>query len=278
MPFRNAFRLPFLLAFGFCAALCVPPAAAIVTPSPDPAHLSEPALQKALRDVLGQVPAFPYWSHLGSVNQSTGIYLGGGRVLTAAHVGAGVFTTQDGHSYRPVSGPPKRYPNRQGGDSDLLVYRILVNRGDPLFSLPPMTLAKSSPERGGFVLLLGAGGGNSGSRAGSADYRWNEDFRLRWGFNSVSAKFVRPILTYTFATPGFATQFALGSDEAQACPGDSGGGVFVYNREARRWELGGVILAVDGAHGAAAFGDQTYIGDLSILPRKEFPTGILAVR
>jgi len=40
-----------------------------------------------------------------------------------------------------------------------------------------------------------------------------------------------------------------------------------------------VILAVDGEHGGAAFGDQTYIGDLSLLPRKEFaPSGILAVR
>jgi hypothetical protein len=153
-----------------------------------------------------------------------------------------------------------------------------LEREDPLNNLPPIALAKASPERGAFVLLLGAGGGNSGNPRAASDFHWNEDFRVRWGFNSVSAKFIRPIMTYSFATPGFATQFALGTDESQACPGDSGGGVFLFNREARRWELGGVILAVDGQPGTATFGDQTYIGDLSPLPRKEFPVGILAAR
>jgi hypothetical protein len=153
-----------------------------------------------------------------------------------------------------------------------------MDRSDPLAALAPMALAKGAPDRGAFVVLVGAGGGNSGPRGSGPDFRWNEDFRVRWGFNSVSAKFVRPILTYSFATPGFATQFAIGEDESQACPGDSGGGVFLYNREARRWELGGVILAVDGQCGTAAFGDQTYIGDLSLLPRKELTGSILASR
>ncbi len=261
------------------ALLCVAPASGIVTPTNNPAHLSEAALQRALKDALGAVPTFPYWNYLGCVNHSTGIYIGSGRVLTAAHVGIGTFVTRDGHSYAAIPRSETRFRNRQGGSSDLFIYRIEMGPASPLASLPPMNLCKTCPDRGTLVVLLGAGGGNSGNRFGSGDFRWNEDFRLRWGLNAVAAKFARPILTYEFATPGFATHFADGRGESQACPGDSGGGVFLFNREAKRWELGGVILAVDGKQGTAAYGDQTYIGDLSLLPRKDFaPSGMLAAQ
>ncbi|RFC47892.1 MAG: hypothetical protein DVB23_000873 [Verrucomicrobia bacterium] len=271
------FRFPRLLPFGLTTLLWVGPAEGIVTPTSSPVHLSESGLQRAVRDAFGTVPTFPYWNYIGCVNHSTGIYIGAGRVLTAAHVGIGTFVTRDGRSYLPVAGSATRFRNRQGGHTDLFVYRIEVANSDPLGMLPPMSLSKACPDRGATVVLLGAGGGNAGNRLAANGFRWNEDFRLRWGLNAVAAKFVRPILTYEFATPGFATHFANGKGESQACPGDSGGGVFVFNREGNRWELGGVILAVDGKHGTASFGDQTYIGDLSLLPRKEFgPGGMLA--
>jgi len=190
MPFRSVSRIPFLLPFGAVVALWVPPAEAIVTPTPDPGHLSEAALQSALKEVLGSAPAFPYWNYLGSVNQSTGIYIGSGQILTAAHVGIGTFTTRDGRSYRPVAGSETRFRNRQGGNSDLFVYRIEMGKTDPLAALAPMTLSKTCPDRGALVVLLGAGGGNSGRKGpGPVDFRWNEDFRLRWGLNAVAAKF-----------------------------------------------------------------------------------------
>jgi hypothetical protein len=273
MLLSSVLRIPSVLPFGVVALLWAAPADGIVTPSGNPAHLSEAALQRALRDALGPVPAFPYWNYLGCVNHSTGIYIGSGRVLTAAHVGMGTFVTRDGRSYAAIPRSETRFRNRQGGNSDLFVYRIQMEPTDPLALLPPMNLCKTCPDRGTQVVLLGAGGGNAGNRFGSGDFRWNEDFRLRWGLNVVAAKFARPILTYEFATPGFATHFADGKGESQACPGDSGGGVFLFNRDAKRWELGGVILAVDGKHGTAAYGDQTYIGDLSLLPRKEFASG-----
>lgn len=273
----SALRRCFFLSLGLGAWFAPARAAAIVTPTPNPAHLSESGLQRALRDVFGQGPSFPYWNHIGCVNHSTGIYIGAGRVLTAAHVGIGTFVTREGRSYLPVAGSATRFRNRQGGQTDLFVYRIQVKDADPLASLPMMSLSRGCPDRGATVVLLGAGGGNSGNRLAMNDFRWNEDFRLRWGLNAVAAKFVRPIVTYEFATPGFATHFANGKGESQACPGDSGGGVFAFNREAKRWELTGVILAVDGKHGTASYGDQTYIGDLSVLPRKEFGSaGMLA--
>ena len=60
--------------------------------------------------------------------------------------------------------------------------------------------------------------------------------------------------------------------ECQAAPGDSGGAAFVFNEKANRWELGGVVIAVDSKKGRVAFGDHTYIGSLQAIPKKRIPT------
>ncbi|MEM0969154.1 MAG: hypothetical protein AAGJ31_07390, partial [Verrucomicrobiota bacterium] len=73
-----------------------------------------------------------------------------------------------------------------------------------------------------------------------------------------------------FRTPGYSTRFARGELQCQATPGDSGGGVFAFHPVFRRWELCGIILAVDGQEGKAAYGNQTYIGDLTIIPKHAF--------
>jgi hypothetical protein len=256
-----------------------PTASALMTPTPDPAHLREEALQAAVREAFGPDARFPFWNHLGHVNQSTGIYLGSARVLTAAHVGPGTFTFRDGRSYAAVPGSETHFRGRSGSRADLCVYRIRVDRDDPVLALAAVPLSRTAPVRGRRVLLVGAGGGNAGATQEVRDFRWNQDFRLRWGLNEVAFTFSKPIRTHGFSTPGYSTLFAEGPRESQACPGDSGGGVFVWLPEARRWELAGVILAVDGNHGGARFGDQTYIGDTTILPRRELGApGIIATR
>jgi len=267
------------LLVGSALLAFAPSARALITPTPDPAHLREDALQAAVRETFGPDARFPYWNHLGYVNQSTGIYLGSARILTAAHVGPGTFTFRDGRTFAAVPGSETYFRGRTGARADLCVYRIQVEHADPILDLPAVVLSRSAPGRGQRVLLVGAGGGNAGATRAAQDFRWNQDFRLRWGLNEVAFTFSKPIQTHGFTTPGYSTLFADGPRESQACPGDSGGGVFVWRPEARRWELGGVILAVDGKHGGARFGDQTYIGDTTILPRRELGApGIIATR
>ena len=63
-------------------------------------------------------------------------------------------------------------------------------------------------------------------------------------------------------TPGPAGQT---SDEAQAAPGDSGGGVFYKNSSG--WELSGMIYAIDTLPSqpgnTAVYGDTTYAADIA---------------
>jgi len=252
---------------------------ALVTHSSDSGHTQESALQEAVQAEFEAAPAFPYWRNLGVLNQSTGIYLGHGFVLSAAHVGPGLFRLQDGSTYRPVPGSERRFRNGDGSMADLSLFQVYYRGGDPISRLPTIPLRRVCPDRGCPVLLLGGGSGNATQELSRAamDFRWNQDNRLRWGFNRVEYNYDAPIETFSFRTPGFSTRFMRRRFNCQATPGDSGGAVFSFNPVFKRWELCGVILAVDGREGEAAYGNQTYIADLSVVPRKVFAdTAILA--
>lgn len=252
------------------------PAAALVTPTASPAHIDEGALQSAVRQVFkNQKSHFPFWRNVGILNQSTGIYMGNGYVLTAAHVGAGVFQLGDGTRYNPVAGSEQMFQNRDGSFADLCVFKVAFSRRDSIAKLPTVPIGPVRPGRGSYVLLAGAGSGNAHAVAqqGPDSFRWNNDYRLRWGLNRVEQEFSGPMQTDTYFTPGYATRFNPGHIECQATPGDSGGAVFAFNGIEKRWELAGVILAVDSPHGRAEYGNQTYCADLTIIPRNTFGSG-----
>jgi hypothetical protein len=219
------------------------------------------------------IPRFPFWRNMGVLNQSTGVYLGYGYVLTAAHVGPGVFSLQDGSSYHPIPGSESRFRNSHGTFADLSLFRVSYKRNDLLAQLPTIPLRRTCPGRGASVVLVGAGSGNSSGdvMSSSADFRWNENTRMRWGLNRVEYQYQDPIETFAFRTPGFSTRFSREIFGCQATPGDSGGAAFAFNPMFKRWELCGIILAVDGAEGQAAYGNHTYIADLSVLPA-QMPT------
>jgi hypothetical protein len=85
-------------------------------------------------------------------------------------------------------------------------------------------------------------------------------------------------------TDAFATRFSIAktAHEAHAAHGDSGGAAFAYLED--RWQLVGIILAVD-AHFAdadtdesaqlAAYGDRTLIADLARY--RQFIQGVTGV-
>jgi hypothetical protein len=273
---RRSFRLSLAAAvslalFGLC------PASALITEGNPVAVESEEALQDAVRKTGIPVP-FPYWRHVGQIERSTGIYLGSGYVLTAAHVGAGIFRSWDGRKY-PVSEDSVRwFRNRDGSTADLCLFRIEVGADDPLAALPPVVLATLPPRRGRELFLIGAG---AGKKPGAPGFVWSDDYRVRWGRNTIEEIYSVAMPTHHYASFGFATRFAPDS-RCQAAPGDSGGAAFHYNVRERRWELAGVIVAVDSEFGRAKFGNQTYIAD-PVLFRRELavaaglPSAVLAV-
>lgn len=263
--------------------LAAQPAVALVTPSASPAHMDERALQSAVRQIFrAQNTQFPYYRNVGILNQSTGIYMGNGYVLTAAHVGAGTFHLGDGTRYSPVPGSEQMFRNRDGSFADLCVFKIAFSRRDSVANLPAIPMGPVRPGRGSYVMLVGGGSGNAHPGGGQAaeSFRWNNDYRIRWGLNRVEQEFSGPMQTDTYFTPGYATRFSPGHIECQATPGDSGGAVFAYNGVDNRWELAGVILAVDSPHGRAEYGNQTYCADITIIPRGTFGNtrGIFASR
>lgn len=222
-------------------------------------------------DLLGRVATwsegvpFPYWKNVGQIDRSTGIYLGNGYVLTAAHVGAGPFRTADGKFYPPESGSEMSFKNFDGTQADLCLFRIRVKSTDPVARYPTVPLTTMPPHRG-TPLILVAGG--AGAKQSGKCFPWSDDYRVRWGLNSIEKIYSVPMPTSRFASFGFGTKFVKSGDHCQAAPGDSGGAAFHFNPVAKRWELAGVIVAVDSRFGAAEYGNQTYIADPALFRRE----------
>lgn len=184
-------------------------------------------------------------------------------MITAGHVGAGDVVL-GGVTYPWVPGSERTLTNEDGSPSDLVVFRLL---GEP--PLPSLPVRATEPSVGDAVVMVGHGR----QRTAPAAWRGHRGFALgtsgymRWGTNVVE----RTGLALTAAgtkTWGFSTTFSETGGtlhEAQAAPGDSGGGVFVRNGP--RWELAGIAHATRDYAGQppdlVLFGAETLVSDLS---------------
>ena len=210
----------------------------------------------------------------------TGIYLGGGWVLTANHVGARPITFL-GVQYQPVVGTGVRLSNPSGPQPDLFVYRI---NGFP--PLPSLLLSNATPTLGEAVSCIGHGWTREPTQT-TWSGTWVENppapqvvFRgykkslvlpvaMRWGTNVVSDPSTTVLDTtafeITFDQTGGTTH------ESQAVVGDSGGACFA--KRGGSWQLVGVMFAMlifsDGPGGnpdqpanTAVFGNASLAGDV----------------
>lgn len=230
----------------------------------------------------------PGWANMGLINGASGIYLGSGWVLTAAHVGLGNISF-GGISYNPLSNSLVTLTNTTVGrttNTDLIMFQLTSQPA----GLGSLTLASTAPTLSAPVTMIGAGRDRgafttwnvntnvspwswteSSTNVNAAGYKTLESSAMRWGTNTVFAKDFWVDATNSVPdVRSFATRFddsAVPTDEAQAALGDSGGAVFGKNGS--DWELQGVIFTVAGFSGqpspatTAVYGNLTYAADLS---------------
>jgi hypothetical protein len=182
------------------------------------------------------------WDYVGSMNGASGVYLGKGWVLTAAHVGAGNFTL--GTNTYPWDGySVTNFTITIGGTnyaSDINLFRISTNSSTgSVLSLPPLVLNSNAPTvfsgrsttNTSRVVMIGNGGGKS------------------WGVNNVTS-INQGVTVLSYGTADFSTAFGTNTsgsatvvNNAKFITGDSGGGAFMLIGS--QWLLTGINEAVD---------------------------------
>jgi len=211
----------------------------------------------------------PGFANVGARGSLSGVYLGNGWVLTAAHVGSGDITF-GGVSYPAVSGSKIVLIHSGSTEADLALFRV-----DPAPALAPLGICTSVPSLNADVTMIGnglnRGAAFSFSNPPNRDdgYFWGVGRTIRWGTNVVNASGF-DLQLGSRVTRSFNTTFTRNApgDECQGANGDSGGAVFVDDGSG--WELCGVMLAVGtfaGQTGAleftAVYENLNYSADLS---------------
>ena len=220
---------------------------------------------------------FPYWSNVGEVGTNgSGVYLGNGWVVSAAHVntpGTDRAITLDGVKYDMNQVAVLDNPNVPGtltSQADLKLFKLKNNL---VLNLPGVFLASTRRTVGEEVVMIGTGFITT-EPDGPAPFDIGTDRAKLWGQNKVNQVWdgiantndpmVKNILGRRVIT--FNTRFDQPSiglpHEAQASPGDSGGGTFVLEEGA--WKLAGVFHAVNGTTGRASYGDTTFITEIPL--------------
>ena len=110
----------------------------------------------------------------------------------------------------------------------------------------------------------GLGRGEETTGQGRVGFFWQAPSVKRWGTSVVDEHLHDQSIG---STDAFATRFSISNTahEAHAAHGDSGGAAFARLED--RWQLVGIILAVDHHDGqpdrSAVYGNRTMIADLA---------------
>ena len=198
----------------------------------------------------------PGWLNVGEVGGGSAVYLGRGWVITAEHVEGTTFSLSDGRSFTASADYNYRVKNTgRPAAPDLRMFRLTQDPG-----LPSISIATTAPTVGTQVMMIGSGTDRAATLRGwnltstILGVQWTETSPLganvvghhllnsstkRWGLNVVSNNSAyRP----SDATQVFMTSFNREGTtfEAQATPGDSGGGVFIGSDTG--WLLAGLMI------------------------------------
>jgi hypothetical protein len=212
------------------------------------------------------------WDYVGLVNGASGVYLGNGWVLTAAHVGGGAFVL-NGSSYAMASGSAHAVLNQDGTAADLTLFRLTLSP-----SLPALSIATARPtaftanRAGSSAVMIGYGGGQGET----------------WGVDTVTQIDV-PVQVNGFTSTDFEADFGTTTisrganstsvtNEFRLVVGDSGGGAFIYDSASSSWKLAGINEAVDDQNNGFLVQLSDYATQITTVTSVPEPTaaGLLA--
>lgn len=210
------------------------------------------------------------WLNVGEIGGGpSGVYLGGGWVLTASHVGVGSIVLVNS-TFTP-DGTSLRLTNADGTATDLVMFHL--SAFPPLPSIPLVTstpAAFAQIDMIGFGLIAGSAQTNFGAYSG---FYWGASHKS-WGNNKVNLGGVTTInagygnisvFATDFTAPGTIGPASQTSDEAQVAPGDSGGAAF--QKVGSVWQLAGILDAeqflVNQPGSTAVYGDKSYAADIA---------------
>jgi hypothetical protein len=210
------------------------------------------------------------WGNVGAIVGASGVYIGGGWVLTVWHVGVGSINLS-GTSFSP-DGTFLRLTNSDGSPTDLILFHLVSAPPWPSLPLASVTPAAFSQiDMIGFGYIAGSAQTNFGVLTG---FDWSAAPVKSWGNNKVNFGGTTAIdigngklttFTTDFTSPGTLGPTSQTSDEAQVATGDSGGGVFQLKGSV--WQLAGVLDAeqnqVNQPDSTAAYGDKSYMADIA---------------
>jgi trypsin len=204
----------------------------------------------------------PGWDRVGTVNGSSGVYLGEGYVLSAKHVNAGDFTLGSTTYSIDSTYTPQYFETQPGMFADLVIYKIL---SAPSMSLLPIYTASSEIGQTGTFIGFGLDRGDEVSGQG---WLWGSPNTKRWGQNVIDT-------TLTLSDPGVQLHYealitdfdrvgGLGTglaEESHGAYGDSGGALFI--KQGSTWKLAGIMTAVT-ENGRSFYDNDTILpGDQS---------------
>jgi len=192
------------------------------------------------------------WQYEGKFNGFLGTVIAPNYFVTAHHIGGSVGQVFifNGNSYTTTA-------VFRDSASDLAIWQIAGTFPfqAPLYSGP----AGSESNLDLVVFGRGTRRGNPvfvGSDSHLGGWLWGvSDGVQRWGANVVGSIFSDPKYGKLLRAPFDAN---TGPNEGHLSSGDSGGGVFVLNRNTNRWELAGVGLAVDGPFSISTNGSNPF--------------------
>ena len=210
------------------------------------------------------------WGNVGEIGSASGVYIGGGWVLTASHVGVGSIHLSNA-DYSP-DGTSLRLTNSDGSSTDLILFHLVS--APPL---PSLLLASATPAAFSQIDLIGCGfiAGSAQTNFGFlTGFYWSAAPVKSWGNNKIDFGGTTIIdigngklttFTTDFTSPGTLGPTSQTSDESQVATGDSGGAAFQLSGSV--WQLAGVLDAeqnqVNQPASTAVYGDKSYMADIA---------------
>lgn len=245
----------------------------------------------------------PGWDHVGSFSNGTGVYLGNGWVITAAHVTtSGATFTLNGNSYTYVAGSGHILENPSGlglsAQTDLWMGQYVPAGASPALPSGVLTISSATPTAGTLGIMIGWGKTQTSqtetrfyvdttpspwqwSTTNSLDadsyadgFYWGSTRQQRWAQSPVATLNGTILNDFTVSggrdVRGFATKFVDQLNGGNVADNDSGSPLFIKTDAG--WELAGIahlLITYSGQNLSGApqstvvYGNSSFYSDLS---------------